>query len=261
MLPLRDAIPPRRTPLVTIAIVAACSAVFAWELWILVQGGVDALDDVFLHWGAVPRDVVAGLQAGNLLSPGVLGLVTGMFLHAGWLHLLGNMLFLWIFANRVEDRMGRILFLLFYFVGGIAAGMTHVLVDPTSAEPAVGASGAISAVMGAFVVLYPRARIQSLVFLGFFYQLIAVPAIIVLGFWFALQLIDGFASLGATTELGGGVAWFAHIGGFVAGMVLALPFRLAGRLRPGTPPMAGPEPELAPPPDPTLLPPPAPGRG
>ena len=265
MLPLRDAIPPRRTPVITIAIVAACSAVFVGELWVLVQGGIDALNALFLDWGAVPRNVVAGLQAGDLLSPGVLGLVTSMFLHAGWLHLLGNMLFLWIFANRVEDRMGRLLFLLFYFVGGIAAGMAHVLVDPTSTEPAVGASGAISAVMGAFLVLYPRARIQSLVFLGFFYQLIAVPAVIVLGFWFLLQLIDGFASLGASTELGGGVAFFAHIGGFVAGMLLALPFRLAERLRRGPSPLAGPEPEPAPPPDPipdpTLLPPPAPGRG
>jgi rhomboid family protein len=265
VLPLRDAIPPRRTPVITIAIVAACSAVFVYELWVLVQGGLDALNSVFLQWGAVPRNVVAGLEAGDLLSPGVLGLVTSMFLHAGWLHLLGNMLFLWIFANRVEDRMGRFLFVLFYFVGGIAAGLTHVLVDPTSTEPAVGASGAVSAVMGAFVVLYPRARIQSLVFLGFFYQLIAVPAVIVLGFWFALQLIDGFASLGATTELGGGVAFFAHIGGFVAGMVLALPFRLASRLRPGRSPGVDAVPELVPPPDPvpdpTLLPPPAPGRG
>jgi rhomboid family protein len=262
VLPLRDAAPPRRTPVITIAIIAACSAVFVWELWILVQGGLDALNEVFLTWGAVPKEVVAGLQSGDVLSPGVLGLVTSMFLHAGWLHLLGNMLFLWIFANRVEDRMGRILFLVFYFVGGIAAGMTHVLVDPTSTEPAVGASGAISAVMGAFVVLYPRARIQSLVFLGFFYQLIAVPSIIVLGFWFVLQLIDGFASLGATTELGGGVAFFAHIGGFVAGMVLALPFRLWDQLRPRSAPVeAVPEPDAPalPPPDPTLLPPPAPG--
>ena len=131
--------------------------------------------------------------------------------------------------------MGRIAFPIFYLVGGLAAGMTHVLVDPTSDVPAVGASGAISAVMGAYVVLYPRARIQSLVFLGFFYQLIAVPSVIVLGFWFALQLIDGFASLGAATEAGGGVAWFAHIGGFVAGAALALPFRFLGRLRPAPP--------------------------
>src|SRR5262245_6682345 len=226
MLPLRDATPPRRTPVITIAIVAACSGAFVWELWVLVQGGVTALDAFLTEWGAVPADIVAALQAGDIASQAVAGLVTSMFLHGGWLHLLGNMLFLWIFANRVEDRMGRIAFPVFYLLGGIAAGMTHVLVDPTSDLPAVGASGAISAVMGAYVVLFPRARIQSLVFLGFFYQLIAVPSVIVLGFWFALQLIDGFASLGAATEAGGGVAWFAHIGGFVAGVVMALPFWL-----------------------------------
>src|SRR3954454_13255669 len=232
MLPLRDAIPPRRTPLVTVAIVAACTAAFLWELWILAQGGLDALNALITAWGVVPRDVVAALGAGDVLSPAVLALFTAMFIHAGWLHLLGNMLFLWIFANRVEDRMGRVLFLGFYVVAGLASGLAYVLVDPTSAVPAVGASGAISAVMGAYVILYPRARIQSLVFLGFFYQLIAVPSIIVLVFWFALALIDGFASLGAATDVGGGVAWFAHIGGFVAGMLLALPFRLATRLRP-----------------------------
>ncbi len=274
MLPLRDATPPRRTPVITLAIIAACTGVFIYELWVLVGGGVDALDALLFDWGAVPADVVAALQSGDIVSQAVAGLVTSMFLHGGWLHLLGNMLFLWIFANRVEDRMGRIVFPIFYLVGGLAAGMTHVLVDPTSDVPAVGASGAISAVMGAYVVLYPRARIQSLVFLGFFYQLIAVPSVIVLGFWFALQLIDGFASLGAATEAGGGVAWFAHIGGFVAGAALALPFRFLGRLRPAAPaPLAAtgtdapealaPAPVLAPPPtppDPTLLPPPAPGR-
>jgi membrane associated rhomboid family serine protease len=261
MLPLRDATPPRRTPVVTYAIVAACSAAFVLELWVLVQGGVDALNALITEWGIVPSDVIAGLRSGDVLSPAVLGLVTGMFLHAGWLHLLGNMLFLWIVANRVEDRMGRVLFLVFYLAGGIAAGLTYVLVDTSSSEPAIGASGAISAVMGAYVVLYPRARIQSLVFLGFFYQLIAVPSVIVLGFWFVLQLIDGFASLGATTDVGGGVAWFAHIGGFVAGIVLALPFRLADGVRarrlPALPIADEP---LPPPPDPSLLPPPAPGR-
>src|SRR4051812_1628146 len=216
MLPLRDATPPRRTPVITYAIVAACSAAFVLELWVLVQGGLEALDAFITTWGVVPRDVVDAVQARTIRSPAVVGLVTGMFLHAGWPHLLGNMLFLWIFATRVEDRMGRIVFPIFYLAGGIAAGLTYVLVDVSSDVPAIGASGAISAVMGAYVVLFPRARIQSLVFLGFFYQLIAVPSIIILGFWFVLQLIDGFASLGATTDIGGGVAWFAHIGGFVA---------------------------------------------
>ena len=123
-------------------------------------------------------------------------LVTSMFLHGGWLHLLGNMLFLWIFGNNVEDRLGPVPFLLFYLVGGIAAALAQVAIDPTSTVPLVGASGAIAAALGAYIVLFPRARILSLVFLGFFYQLLEVPAVIVLGFWFVLQLIDGLASLG-----------------------------------------------------------------
>jgi membrane associated rhomboid family serine protease len=156
----------------------------------------------------------------------VLDVFTSMFLHAGWLHLLGNLLYLWIFGNNVEDRMGRPVFLVFYLAGGAAAVIAQTLIDPTSEIPMIGASGAISAGLGAYLVLFPGARIQSLVFLGFFYQLIAVPAVIVLVFWFGLQLLDGIVSLGATTGVESGVAFFAHIGGFVFGAVLALPFRL-----------------------------------
>ena len=156
---------------------------------------------------------------------------TSMFLHAGWLHLLGNMLYLWIFGNNVEDRMGRVLFLTFYLAGGIAAVAAQTLIDPASTEPMIGASGAIAAILGAYLVLFPGARIQSLVFLGFFYQLIAVPAAIVLGFWFVLQVIDGLVSLGAAADVESNIAFFAHIGGFVAGMVIALPFRLRERGR------------------------------
>jgi membrane associated rhomboid family serine protease len=154
-----------------------------------------------------------------------------MFLHAGWLHLLGNMLYLWIFGNNVEDRMGRVLFLLFYLAGGVAAVAGQTLIDPTSEEPMIGASGAIAAVLGAYLVLFPRARIQSLVFLGFFYQRIEVPAVIVLGSWFVLQVIDGIAPLGATDSTLVNVAFFAHIGGFVAGALVALPFRLRDQRR------------------------------
>jgi membrane associated rhomboid family serine protease len=155
----------------------------------------------------------------------VLDVFTSMFLHAGWLHLLGNLLFLWIFANNVEDRLGRALFLAFYLGGGVAAVVAQTLIDPTSEIPMIGASGAISATLGAYAVLFPGARIQSLVFLGFFYQLVAVPAVLVLGAWFLLQVIDGVASLGAATGVDDGVAFFAHIGGFVAGALCAIPFR------------------------------------
>jgi membrane associated rhomboid family serine protease len=205
--------------------------VFAGELFVLWQGGEDALGALIEKWGTIPAELTAAIKAGDWLSPPIGDVFTSMFLHGGWLHLLGNMLFLWIFGNNVEDRMGRILFLLFYLAGGIAAVAGQTLIDPTSTQPMIGASGAIAAVLGAYLVLFPRARIQSLVFLGFFYQLIEVPAVIVLGFWFVLQVIDGLGSLGATDEVAANVAFFAHIGGFVAGAVVALPFRLRDRRR------------------------------
>ena len=225
MIPLRDANPTRRQPLVTPALIAACFAVFAVELWVVTTGGDQALENLAKAWGLVPASLVAAVKAGEWLSQPVLAVFTSMFLHGGWAHILGNMLFLWIFGGRVEDRMGRVRFLLFYLVGGVAAGLGQTLENPTSTDPMIGASGAISAVLGAYLVLYPRARIQSLVFLGFFYQLIAVPAAILLGYWFVLQVIDGLASLGGT-DLTGGVAVYAHIAGFVAGALLALPLRL-----------------------------------
>jgi membrane associated rhomboid family serine protease len=226
VIPLRDARPPRRTALVTLTLIALCALVFAWELVVDAAGGDRALNALVERWGYVPADAVAAVQAGDILSEPVLNAFTAMFLHAGWLHLLGNLLFLWIFGVNVEDGIGRPAFLALYLLGGVAAVALYTVTDPTSQLPMIGASGAISAVLGAYLVLFPGARIQSLVFLGFFYQLIAVPAVIVLGFWFILQLIDGIAVLGAATELTGGVAVWAHIGGFAVGVLLALPFRM-----------------------------------
>ena len=165
---------------------------------------------------------------------------TSMFLHVNLIHLAGNMIYLWIFGNNIEDKLGRFWFIGFYLLGGVAAVVTQVLIDPTSEVPMIGASGAISAVLGAYVVLFPGARILSLVFLGFFYQLIDVPAVIVLGFWFVLQLISGLTSLGAI-QGGGGVAFFAHIGGFVVGAVLARAAISVGarRRRPASPSAVG----------------------
>jgi membrane associated rhomboid family serine protease len=226
VIPLRDANPTRRTPVVTLSLIVACFVVFAGELFVLWQGGEEALNAFIERWGTVPAELTAAVRAGDWLSRPILDVFTSMFLHGGWLHLLGNMLYLWIFGNNVEDRMGRVLFLLFYLAGGVAAVAGQTLIDPTSTDPMIGASGAIAAVLGAYLVLFPRARIQSLVFLGFFYQLIDVPAVIVLGFWFVLQVIDGIGSLGATDSTLVNVAFFAHIGGFVAGALVALPFRL-----------------------------------
>ena len=226
MIPLRDANPTRRTPVVTLALIALCTATFGYELLVLARGGEAALNELFLARGSVPADLVAAIGSGNLLSEPVLDVFTSMFLHAGWLHLLGNMLFLWIFGANVEDRVGRARFLLVFLVGGVVADVAQTLANPASEAPMIGASGAIAAVLGAYLVLFPRARIQSLVFLGFFYQLIAVPALIVLGFWFLLQVVDGIGALGPTAAVDGGVAVFAHIGGFVAGALMALPIRL-----------------------------------
>ena len=233
MIPLRDANPTRRAPVITIGLVVACFVGFAYELGIQSTGGEAALNTLFATYGLVPATVVAEVKAGGveaLLGAAIVPILSSMFLHGGWIHLVGNMLYLWIFGNNIEDRFGRIGFLLFYLAGGVAAAVTQVWIDPTSTVPIIGASGAIAAVLGAYLVLYPRARVLSLVFLGFFYQLLQVPAVIVLGLWFFLQLIDGLASLGATAS-NGGVALFEHIGGFLTGVAVAGVIRLTASRR------------------------------
>ena len=227
MIPLRDANPTRRTPVVTLAFIVACFVVFAWELGL--QATSEASLNAFVtEWGVVPAELLAAWGAGQFLSQETATLVSSQFLHGGWLHLLGNLLYLWIFGNNIEDRLGRVLFVLFYLGGGVVAGLTQTAIDPDSTIPLIGASGAIAATLGAYFVLFPGARITTLVFLGFFYQLIEVPAIIVLGFWFLLQLLDGIGSLGM--EAGAGVAFFAHIGGFVGGALVAWLLIVSGRV-------------------------------
>lgn len=234
MIPLRDANPTRRRPVVTVGLIALCVVAFASELGVGANGGDAALDRLFRDWALVPRDLtnaLGGAGASGTLARELGTVVTSMFLHGGWIHLIGNMLYLWIFGNNVEDRLGRVGFLLFYLFGGVVAAVTQVLTDPGSTTPILGASGAIAAVLGTYVVLYPRARVLSLVFLGFFYQLLQVPAIIVLGLWFVLQLIDGVASLGVTSTAGG-VALFEHIGGFLAGVAVGVVIRAVAGSRP-----------------------------
>jgi membrane associated rhomboid family serine protease len=233
VIPLRDANPVRRVPIVTIGLIVACVAAFAYELGTQSTGGDAALEALFFRYGLVPADLTAALSGSptQSLSQELLTIPTSMFLHGGWLHLIGNMLYLWIFGNNIEDRLGRLPFLLFYFVGGFAAAFSQVLIGPNSTVPVIGASGAIAAVLGAYLVLFPRARVLSLVFLGFFYQLLEVPALVVLGLWFVLQLIDGLASLGVESS-SGGVALFEHIGGFIAGVLVGLVLRTAARRPP-----------------------------
>jgi membrane associated rhomboid family serine protease len=223
VIPLRDANPTRRPALVTLAIVVACCVAFAWELGLGAGSGEAALDRLIVDWGVVPARLTAAWGNGDFLSADTATLITSQFLHGGWLHLLGNMLYLWIFGNNVEDRLGRAGFLVFYLVGGIVAALAQVAVDPASDAPTIGASGAIAATLGAYLVLFPGARVTSLIFLGFFYQVLNIRAFWVLGFWFVLQLIDGVASLGVAQS--GGVAFFAHIGGFILGVLVGIAVR------------------------------------
>jgi membrane associated rhomboid family serine protease len=218
MIPLRDANPTRRAAIVTLAIVIACGVAFGWELGLQASSEA-AFAAGITEWGVVPRELTAAFDRGDLFSMETLTLFSSQFLHGGWLHLLGNLLYLWIFGNNVEDRLGRVGFLVFYLMGGVVAALAQVAIDPSSPIPTIGASGAIAATLGAYLVLYPGARVTSLIFLGFFYQLVRVPAAIVLGLWFVLQFLGGIGSLGVPQA--GGVAFFAHIGGFVFGAVVA----------------------------------------
>ncbi len=176
MIPLRDANPTHRTPFVTLALIVGCVVAFAWELGVLGSGGDPALERFFGQYGVVPARLTGALAGEGDLGGAALAVLTSLFLHGGWLHLGGNLLYLWIFGNNVEDRLGHAAFLFFYLAGGIAAVAAQVAIEPDSDLPMVGASGAIAAALGAYLVLFPRARILSLVFLGFFYQLIQVPA-------------------------------------------------------------------------------------
>jgi membrane associated rhomboid family serine protease len=247
VIPLRDANPTRRTPIVTIGLITLCVVAFAYELGAQATGGDEALERLFNDWALIPAHLTVALGGSGAatqtagatdLGRQLATIVTSMFLHGGWIHLIGNMLYLWIFGNNVEDRFGRLGYLGFYLLGGLVAAGAQVLIDPRSEVPVIGASGAIAAVLGAYLVLYPGARVLSLVFLGFFYQLLQVPAVIVLGLWFVLQLIDGLTSLGVPNA-STGVALFEHIGGFAAGALVALLLRGLGRrgvARPPEPP-------------------------
>jgi membrane associated rhomboid family serine protease len=232
MIPLRDANPVRRTPIVTLAIIAACVVVFVYQLGQMAQGGEAALERFVTQWGVVPAELVAALRAGAVPSQEVATLITSQFLHGGIVHIGGNMLFLWIFGNNVEDAFGRLRFLAFYLIGGVIAALAQVAIDPESTVPTIGASGAIAAVLGAYLILFPGARVTTAIFLVFFYQLIEVPAVVVLIFWFVIQLFSGLGSLGVSDAAGGGgVAFFAHIGGFVFGAAVGLIVRLSGGAR------------------------------
>ena len=212
MFPIRDHNPSGRTPYVTYALMAINIVVFLtyWPLF----SDPRALNMFFYEWAMVP---VLVTEQGTYHT-----MLTSMFMHGGVMHLAGNMLFLWIFGDNLEDDMGHVPYLLFYLASGLAAGLAHVLSGPQSTVPTVGASGAIAGVMGGYLLLYPKARVDVLIILIFFIRILPIPAWIMLGIWFALQLFNGMGADPTT----GGVAYWAHAGGFIVGLVLTLPLFL-----------------------------------
>ena len=221
MIPLKDDNPTRHFPWVTVLFIIANLAVFLFEASL----AEESLNAFIIEWGLVPSRLLANpLDARELMT-----VFTSMFLHGGWLHVLGNMLYLWIFGNNIEDRLGPVGFTLFYLAAGVAAGLAQVAASGPVDIPTVGASGAVAGVLGAYLLLYPGAAIVTLIPIFFFIEVARVPAFLVIGFWFLLQLGNGVASLGDVAI--GGVAWFAHIGGFAMGLLVAALFALAERAR------------------------------
>jgi len=215
MIPLRSTERVYTRAAVTASLIALNTIVFLYQLTLR----QDALNQFVYTWGIVPDQLH------------MVALLTSMFLHGGWLHLLGNMLFLWVFGRNVEDLIGGGRFLAFYILCGLAAAVVQVIANPYSRMPTIGASGAIAGVMGAYLIKFPRARIITLIPIFFFITTMEIPAVFLLLWWFGIQFLNGFGSLGAADYTGGGVAWFAHIGGFVSGMLLIRLFSPKNRWR------------------------------
>ena len=227
MIPYKDENPTELAPVITIGIIALNILV-----WLFVQGAgaPEPLARSVCQLGLIPGEVLRTVPPGTAVplgdhlqcvltdNPSWRTLVTSMFMHGGWLHVIGNMWFLWVFGNNIEDSMGHTRFVVFYLLCGVAAAATQMFVDPRSTIPMVGASGAISGVMGAYILLYPRVRVHTFVTLGFFLTSVALPAYVMLGYWFLLQLLMG--AVGTLSRAQGGVAVWAHVGGFIAGLVL-----------------------------------------
>ncbi len=208
MIPIRDEIPTQRVPIVNYLLITANIVVFVF-MWM----AGSAQEALVYRFAMIPSNFSNGVSVGDIFD-----IFTSMFMHGGLAHIAGNMLYLWIFGDNVEDCLGHVRYLAFYLAGGVLAALTHLLTNPGSQIPTVGASGAIAAVLGAYLVLFPHSRVVTFIPLGFFMRLTVVPAVIVLGLWFVLQLFNGVLSLGAADV--GGVAFWAHIGGFIAGVVM-----------------------------------------
>lgn len=232
MFPLKDDIPTRTTPLVTAGLIALNVLVFLYQISLQGEGSADGLRasrDFILEFGLVPCRLTGACAPGSGLLPPAVTVLTSMFLHGGLLHVGGNMLYLWIFGNNVEDTLGHGRFVVFYLTSGTVAAAAQTTLSAASSVPMIGASGAVSGVLGAYLLLFPRANVLTLIVFGFFVRLVRIPAVLVLGLWFLVQFLSGLATWGSVPSrgesAGGETAWFAHLGGFLAGMLLLFVLR------------------------------------
>ncbi len=215
MLPLRDEIPTKRVPIITIIIILLNCLVYFYQFFMIKD-----LHYFVYSYGLIPYEITKGVSlVPSVSTPIQLTVFSSMFMHGSLVHLAGNMLYLWIFGNNVEDFLGKLRFIIFYVLSGIFAALGQIIVSPNSTVPMIGSSGAIAGVLGAYLILFPRARITTLVFFGFFIRLVKLPAIFFLGLWIIYQFLYGLTELSLSGG-GAGVAWFAHIGGFVGGIIL-----------------------------------------
>ncbi|MBI5205014.1 MAG: rhomboid family intramembrane serine protease [Nitrospirae bacterium] len=219
MIPFKDDNPTSTFPFVTIGIIAINILVYIWE--IMSPAGEKY---IVYSYGAIPSNLIS-FDTMQPVHP-VLTIFSAMFLHGGILHIAGNMLYLWIFGNNIEDMLGHFKFFMFYLTSGIVAAYSHAIMASSSSVPMIGASGAVAGVLGAYLLLFPRAKVHTLIFLGFFIEVVKIPALIVIGFWAIIQVVNGLLTQGSAAQ--GGVAWFAHVGGFLVGL-LTIKLWLPGR--------------------------------
>lgn len=211
MIPYRDDNPTSTFPFVTIGIIALNIVIYLWEVFSPLGE-----QQIAFSYGAVPHNLLT-FEKTQPIHPAAT-IFSSMFLHGGIFHLGGNMLYLWIFGNNIEDRLGHARFIVFYLLTGVVAAYAHTITEPSSLVPMIGASGAVSGVLGAYLLLFPHARVHTILILGFFWQVVRVPALIVIGFWAIIQFVNGLVTKGMPGQ--GGVAWFAHLGGFLFGLIM-----------------------------------------
>lgn len=213
MIPLRDSARSRAFPFINIAIIVLNLLIYINEVMLEPY----QLNQFFYTYGLIPADAINAFYTGAALTPLLVNFITAIFVHGGWFHVLGNMLFLWVFGDNVEDRLGHGKYLLFYLAAGVAGGVAHIMINPASTVPVIGASGAVAGVLGAYIIAFPRSRILALVPIIIIFTLVEIPAVVFIALWFVLQLFNGVASLGGSATP---VAWWAHIGGFLIGVLL-----------------------------------------